>query len=651
MAPSEQFAALSEWRGTLAAKTRHVKPIVAACCRPVSARRRCSTTSPRPLSLLAHPPLRPAARPGRARAGRRASSRRSSTIAARTPDHGKLHPWRFVHVAAGPARRLRRLARRAPTGPTIPTPGRLEIEANERFAHQAPELIVAFSSPVEGHKIPVWEQELSCGAACMNLLLAAHALGFAGGWVTGWAAYSPSGARALRRAARADRRLHLPRHAGRRAGGAAAARSAGRWSSPEWRRPLRLQQIALDPASVLVHYHAYERRPPRLSPPARQYRRHDPRRPGPRRRSAALGAQPRRRLRRQSADRRQGLSDLPGGRAGDGEARRRHVRRAAARPSGCARPSARTSSRIAGPGSSRTCAGSASTPRIWSSARSPVIARLNARPPAVSSRSHRRTRQIARRALLPRNDLVRFTSFAPAMAPERKDLPMHPFRAFLFSHDLPASPCCSAATGSSTHAARARPAGRRRPDPAFRRPDRSALRPPVRLDLPRILAHHAVRALTEVGDAPVRLCWLVRSCCWPAARPRMTTWPGRHPLCLRRGGDARITYRDGGGSCVPRPRRCMTAGLCADAGARRIRPALRQHREGASVMIWSARGEEAICRRSRATPPPTPPRARSAARAGATAAARPRRAEEPAPSLIATVAHLPHPGARSAPGH
>ena len=48
------------------------------------------------------------------------------------------------------------------------------------------------SAPAENHKIPVWEQQLSCGAACMNLLLAAHAMGFAAGWVTGWPAYSPT---------------------------------------------------------------------------------------------------------------------------------------------------------------------------------------------------------------------------------------------------------------------------------------------------------------------------------------------------------------------------------------------------------------------------------------------------------------------------
>jgi hypothetical protein len=58
-------------------------------------------------------------------------------------------------------------------------PGRLEIEAVQRFATQAPELVVLLSSPAEGTKIPVWEQELSCGAAGMNLLHAAAALGFA----------------------------------------------------------------------------------------------------------------------------------------------------------------------------------------------------------------------------------------------------------------------------------------------------------------------------------------------------------------------------------------------------------------------------------------------------------------------------------------
>ena len=111
-------------------------------------------------------------------------------IAARTPDHGKLHPWRFLHVTQKRRGAFAELLRTAYLTDN-PEPGRLELEANERFARQAPELVVALSTPVVPHKIPLWEQQLSCGAACMNFVLATHALGYAAGWVTGWAAYSP----------------------------------------------------------------------------------------------------------------------------------------------------------------------------------------------------------------------------------------------------------------------------------------------------------------------------------------------------------------------------------------------------------------------------------------------------------------------------
>ena len=115
--------------------------------------------------------------------------RRILEIAMRTPDHGKLHPWRFVHVAKDQRNAFAALLQRAYRIDN-PEPGRMEIEATDRFARQAPELVVALSSPTLGHKIPVWEQELSCGAAIMNLHLAAHALGYVAGLVTGWAAYS-----------------------------------------------------------------------------------------------------------------------------------------------------------------------------------------------------------------------------------------------------------------------------------------------------------------------------------------------------------------------------------------------------------------------------------------------------------------------------
>jgi nitroreductase len=110
-------------------------------------------------------------------------------IAMRTPDHGKLAPWRFVIVPDDArdalADALVAAQRAEQTGIT-----ERHDDAARDFARQAPALVVALSSPVVDHKIPVWEQQLSAGAACMNLLHAVHAHGYVGSWITGWAAYS-----------------------------------------------------------------------------------------------------------------------------------------------------------------------------------------------------------------------------------------------------------------------------------------------------------------------------------------------------------------------------------------------------------------------------------------------------------------------------
>jgi len=110
-------------------------------------------------------------------------------IAARTPDHGALTPWRFVTVADDQRDALEAVLRRAliEDDPDAPE---AKHQKERDFAHYPGSLVVLVSTPVPDHKIPVWEQELSCGAAGMNLMLAAHALGYVPGWVTGWRAYS-----------------------------------------------------------------------------------------------------------------------------------------------------------------------------------------------------------------------------------------------------------------------------------------------------------------------------------------------------------------------------------------------------------------------------------------------------------------------------
>lgn len=111
-------------------------------------------------------------------------------IAARVPDHGKLHPWRLVTVADDQRDAFGASLRDA-LADENPQATPAHFEAEDEFAHYAGQLVVLISAPVENHKIPVWEQQLSCGSVGMNLLLAAHALGYVAGWVTGWRAYSP----------------------------------------------------------------------------------------------------------------------------------------------------------------------------------------------------------------------------------------------------------------------------------------------------------------------------------------------------------------------------------------------------------------------------------------------------------------------------
>jgi nitroreductase len=110
-------------------------------------------------------------------------------IAVRTPDHGKLTPWRFVMVSPNQRQALADLLAHALPEHDPEATSAHYAKALE-FAHQAPVMIVLISAPVRDHKIPVWEQELSCGAVAMNLLHAANALGYVGGWITGWQAYN-----------------------------------------------------------------------------------------------------------------------------------------------------------------------------------------------------------------------------------------------------------------------------------------------------------------------------------------------------------------------------------------------------------------------------------------------------------------------------
>jgi nitroreductase len=116
--------------------------------------------------------------------------------ASRVPDHKKLVPWRFL-LFQGEARKAfgEVLAEICAAEENDPGAFRLENEA-KRFL-RAPIVIAVISRVVKNPAAPEWEQVLSAGAACQNLILAATALGYGVQWVTEWYAYSQGAQKAL----------------------------------------------------------------------------------------------------------------------------------------------------------------------------------------------------------------------------------------------------------------------------------------------------------------------------------------------------------------------------------------------------------------------------------------------------------------------
>lgn len=111
------------------------------------------------------------------------------TLGARTPDHGKLFPWRFVVL--GPQSRARIAEQLAVLAEARDKPAKDQAVLAKLTA--APVTILVISAPVPNAK-PVWEQQLSAGAVCMNLEHAAGALGYSASWITDWYSYDPQGA-------------------------------------------------------------------------------------------------------------------------------------------------------------------------------------------------------------------------------------------------------------------------------------------------------------------------------------------------------------------------------------------------------------------------------------------------------------------------
>ena len=112
------------------------------------------------------------------------------TIAARVPDHKKLAPWRFVIIEGAAREKLGDLAAEACRREEAEPPSHVRLETECKRFLRAPLVIAVVSRVKETRGAPEWEQILSAGAACMNLCIAANALGYGTTWITEWVSYS-----------------------------------------------------------------------------------------------------------------------------------------------------------------------------------------------------------------------------------------------------------------------------------------------------------------------------------------------------------------------------------------------------------------------------------------------------------------------------
>ena len=106
------------------------------------------------------------------------------------PDHGRLHPYRFISIRGDARHRLSEIFSRATLmrDPDV-EPSYLKKQQDKPL--RSPLIVVVIAQLAESPKIPEIEQMLSAGAAAHNVLLASNALGFGSIWLTGDNAYDP----------------------------------------------------------------------------------------------------------------------------------------------------------------------------------------------------------------------------------------------------------------------------------------------------------------------------------------------------------------------------------------------------------------------------------------------------------------------------
>ncbi|GHE02220.1 nitroreductase [Defluviimonas sp. 20V17] len=108
------------------------------------------------------------------------------TAALRSPDHGKIEPWRLMVLQDGALTRLSKLAETR--GKALGLEPEKTAKGVDMFA-QTPLCVAVIASPEPSDKVPEIEQILSAGAVCTALLNAALAAGWGAHWLTRWVSH------------------------------------------------------------------------------------------------------------------------------------------------------------------------------------------------------------------------------------------------------------------------------------------------------------------------------------------------------------------------------------------------------------------------------------------------------------------------------
>ena len=167
--------------------------------------------------------------------------------AACAPDHRGLRPWRLLRIADHQRTALADLFEaclRDRSGPHDPAPSEPDVARSRDKAQRAPCLLLAvLKTTPDDPEVPLTERAVALGAALMNLLLAAHGLGFAAMLTSGRAVRSARFAQAMGLAADEQAVCFVAIGSARWPSGAPAPARPTTWATGSPDRPQRLQRL------------------------------------------------------------------------------------------------------------------------------------------------------------------------------------------------------------------------------------------------------------------------------------------------------------------------------------------------------------------------------------------------------------------------